>query len=195
MIKYLSQWAVLAVSVLWSLSAAAHTGVGTVHGFVAGLMHPMMGLDHLFAMLAVGLWAVYLGGRAMPGLPLAFIGLMSVGAKLGFSGYVLPHAELGVTWSVVVFGVALWRGWSIPTLLAGAMTASFAVFHGYVHAAEAGQMTDSTAAYLYGFLAATALLHGVGVGLGCWMRSAVWCRQAFGLVCTGTGLYWLVTGV
>jgi urease accessory protein len=164
MIKYLGQWAVLVVGVLGSLSAAAHTGMGSVHGFIAGFMHPMMGLDHLLAMLAVGLWAVYLGGRAMLGLPVAFIGLMSAGAVLGFSGFALPHAELGVAGSVLVLGVALWRGWFIPTLLAGAMTASF-----------------------------TALLHGLG--LGHWMRSAVWCRQAFGLMCTGTGLYWLVTGV
>jgi len=190
--KHFSQSVILAAGLLLPLAAAAHTGTGAVQGFTAGLLHPLLGFDHLLTMLAVGVWAVYLGGRAAGLLPLSFIGLMTVGAGLGFGGIALPHAESGVTLSVTVLGLALWRGWHLPVWLAGTMTAGFAVFHGYVHAAEADTVGGQSLAYLQGFLCTTAVLHVIGMGLGQLTRSVAPGRQLFGLVCTGTGLYWLL---
>ena len=184
------------VTVISALSAsmpvAAHTGTGAVHGFLAGLSHPAMGLDHLLTMVAVGLWAVHLGGRALLMLPLSFIGLMAIGAGLGFHGIDLPHAEAGITLSLVILGLALWQRWPVSIRLAGLMTACFAVFHGYVHALELNGSEGQVYAYSSGFLCATALLHGVGMGLGRLLKPITWGRPVFGLFCTGTGLYWLM---
>jgi len=185
-------FALLAGGLLASMSAAAHTGLETVAGFSAGFLHPLMGLDHLLTMMAVGLWAMYLGGRAVLLLPLAFLSLMTVGAGLAFAGYTLPQAEVGVTVSVVAAGLALWRGWQVPTLMAASITACFALFHGFVHAAEMAPLNGSVPFYALGFLSATALLHLAGMGLG-WAGTHT--RKAFGLCCTGAGLYWLVQGI
>jgi urease accessory protein len=106
---------------------------------------------------------------------------MTVGAGLGFGGIALPHAESGVTLSVTVLGLALWRGWHLPVWLAGTMTAGFAVFHGYVHAAEADTVGGESLAYLQGFLCTTAVLHVIGMGLGQLTRSVAPGRQLFGM--------------
>ena len=185
----------LAAGLLASTSVSAHTGIGTVAGFSAGLMHPLLGLDHLLVMVATGLWAVYLGGRAIVLLPLAFIALMTAGATLGFMGYVLPYAEWIIALSVLTLGLALWRGWQSPSLLAGGLTAFFALFHGYVHAAEIGEVSEAAYTYALGFLLTTALLHGVGMGLGLISGASGWKRKAYGLFCTGAGLYWLLQGI
>lgn len=195
MTKHSATKTMLLATLLVSLPVAAHTGTGTVHGFVAGLSHPVTGFDHLLTMAAVGLWAFNLGGRALWLLPLSFIGLMAAGAALGFHGIGLPHAESGITLSLVMLGLALWRGWSLSITLAAILTACFAVFHGYVHAAEARSAGGQVYAYSCGFLGATALLHGVGLVLGHLLKPVTWGRPAFGLFCTGTGLYWLIQGI
>lgn len=175
-----------------SAPALAHTGAGAVHGFAAGFVHPLEGADHLLAMVAVGLWASALGGRALWLLPLSFIGMMGLGAALAFAGFALPYAEWLVSASVLAFGLALWRDWRAASGWAGALVGAFALFHGYVHAEEIGGGADALG-YAAGFLLATASLHGLGVAAGLAGRGFEVLRRGFGLVCAGVGTYLLTS--
>ncbi len=145
--------------------ALAHTGHGDVSGFVAGFLHPVGGLDHVLAMVAVGLFAAHLRRRALWAVPAAFVALMAVGAALGMNGVGVPHVETGIALSVIVFGAMLALGLTLPVGVAMGLVGFFAIFHGHAHGAElpAGA---SGAAYAAGFLLATAALHGAGVGVG-----------------------------
>ncbi len=145
--------------------ALAHTGHGDTHGFIHGFMHPVGGLDHVLAMVAVGLFAARLGGRAQWAVPAAFVALMAAGGALGMNGVSVPHVETGIALSVVVFGLVLAAGVAPPLGLAAGLAGFFAIFHGHAHGAElpAGA---SGAAYAAGFLIATATLHVAGVALG-----------------------------
>ncbi len=145
--------------------AVAPTGAGVTHGFAAGFLHPVGGLDHLLAMVAVGLLAAVLGGRALWLVPASFVGAMVVGSLVGLTGAVLPAVELMIVASVVVFGALVAFGQGLPVALAMLLAGAFAVFHGYAHAAEMPAATPA-AAYGFGFVLATALLHGLGVALG-----------------------------
>lgn len=144
--------------------ALAHTGVGAVHGFGAGLLHPLFGLDHVLAMVAVGLWAGLTGGRARLAYPLAFVGMMILAGLWGMSGAQLPGVEIGIAVSVVVLGLAIAVRATPPLAAGAAACAIFAIFHGYAHGAElpAGA---SGLGYALGFVLATAALHGAGLGL------------------------------
>ncbi len=144
--------------------ALAHTGVGAVHGFGAGLMHPLFGLDHLLAMVAVGLWAGLTGGRARLAYPLAFVGMMVLSGLWGMSGAALPGVEIGIAVSVVVLGLAIALRATPPLAAGAAACAIFAIFHGHAHGAELPQ-GSSGLGYALGFVLATAALHGAGLGL------------------------------
>ncbi len=150
---------------LIAVPAAAHTGHGEVSGFTYGLMHPIGGLDHVLAMVAVGLLAYLLGGAALWGLPLAFITAMAAGGALALAGFHLPFVEAGIGLSVVVIGAMVALGKTTPGLLAAALTAVFAVFHGHAHGAEM-PATASGLSYGIGFVLATALLHAGGIVAG-----------------------------
>lgn len=144
--------------------ALAHTGVGAVHGFGAGLMHPLFGLDHLLAMVAVGLWAGLTGGRARLAYPLAFVGMMVLSGLWGMSGAALPGVEIGIAVSVVVLGLAIALKATPPLAAGAAACAIFAIFHGHAHGAELPQGASGLG-YALGFVLATAALHGAGLGL------------------------------
>ncbi len=144
--------------------ALAHTGVGAVHGFGAGLLHPLFGLDHLLAMVAVGLWAGLTGGRARLAYPLAFVGMMVLSGLWGMSGAALPGVEIGIAVSVVVLGLAIALRATPPLAAGAAACAIFAIFHGHAHGAELPQ-GSSGLGYALGFVLATAALHGAGLGL------------------------------
>jgi urease accessory protein len=146
-------------------AALAHPGHGAAIGAEAGFLHPLMGADHVLAMVAVGLLAALRGGRALWALPLSFLVLMSAGAGLGMAGVALPYAETGIALSIVVFGVAAIVGLRAPVALLASLVGVFAVFHGYAHGAEMPE-TASGLSFGFGFLAATALLHAAGLGLG-----------------------------
>ena len=146
-------------------AALAHPGHGVATGAEAGFLHPLMGADHILAMVAVGLLAALRGGRALWVLPLAFLTLMSAGAGLGMAGIALPYAETGIALSIIVFGLAAIVGLRAPVALLAALVGVFAVFHGYAHGAETPE-TASGLSFGLGFLAATALLHVAGIGLG-----------------------------
>lgn len=143
----------------------AHTGVGPVDGFSHGFGHPWGGWDHLLAILAVGLWASQLGGRALWAVPGAFVGLMAVGGLLGMSQIVLPGMEAGILGSVCVLGVLVAAAWRLPLAASAGVVGAFAIFHGWAHGLEmpAG---SSGASYALGFVLATALVHALGLAVG-----------------------------
>jgi urease accessory protein len=145
--------------------ALAHTGVGTVSGLAAGFAHPVGGLDHVLAMVAVGILAAQQGGRALWLVPAAFLAMMVAGGALGAAGFALPYVELGIVGSVIVLGAVVAAGRRMPVVLAMALAGIFAVFHGHAHGTEM-PLNASGLEYGAGFVLATALLHGAGVGLG-----------------------------
>jgi urease accessory protein len=153
------------VLVLLPGAALAHTGHGDAGGFAHGFMHPPSGLDHVLAMVAVGLYAALLGGRALWMVPATFVGVMAIGGALGTAGFALPYVEIAVALSVVVLGLAVALRVSLPTLAATALVGLFAIFHGYAHGAEMPQDT-SVYPYAAGFMLATAALHGAGIAMG-----------------------------
>lgn len=149
--------------VLVPTAALAHTGHGDTSGFMHGFMHPVGGLDHVLAMVAVGVFAFVLGGRALILVPLAFVGMMAVGFLLGVGQVDVPFVELGIALSSVVIGGVAAMGRPMPVAGAMALVGVFAIFHGHAHGAE---MPADAAGFEYalGFVAATALLHAAGIG-------------------------------
>lgn len=144
--------------------AFAHPGHGSGSGaLLAGFTHPLLGLDHVLAMVAVGLWAALLGGRAVWMVPAAFVACMLGGFVLAVTGLSLPAVEPGIAASVIILGVLLAAAVRLPLAPSTALVGLFAVFHGHAHGAE---LTSAAAAFGLGFVAATALLHGVGIALG-----------------------------
>ena len=143
----------------------AHTGHGNLDGFTHGFMHPIGGLDHVLAMVGVGLYAALLGGRALWLVPTSSVGVMAIGGALGIAGIGLPYAEIGIALSVIVLGLAVAFRISLPALAAMALVGFFAIFHGYTHGAEMPQNLSGHE-YAAGFMLATALLHGTGIALG-----------------------------
>ena len=156
--------AAAAIVVLLPGAAFAHPGHGGI-GFTHAFMHPLGGLDHVLAMVAVGLYAVLLGGRALWLVPATFVGVMALGGALGAAGYPLPYAEIGIALSVIVLGLAVAVRISLPTVAAMTLVGVFAVFHGHAHGTEMPQ-DASVYAYAAGFMLATALLHGAGIAIG-----------------------------
>jgi urease accessory protein len=146
-------------------AAFAHTGVGA-HGspFVSGLLHPLLGPDHLLAMVAVGIFAAMSGGRARWACPASFVGAMLVGGFLGFEGANLPVIEPAILASVIVLGLAIAFAVRPPLSLACGVIAVFGVAHGYAHGSEGPALGGLP--YAIGFVVATAALHGVGLALG-----------------------------
>lgn len=145
--------------------ARAHQEAGQAVGFLSGLAHPVSGLDHVLAMVAVGLWGAVLGPPAIWVLPVAFPVVMALGGLLGLLGIPVPGVEIGIALSAIVLG-AMVLAESRPTLwLAAAVVAFFAIFHGHAHGQE---LPEGTSALLYslGFVVATGLLHAVGILLG-----------------------------
>lgn len=156
-----------AVLVLVPTAASAHPGVPHTHDFVHGFVHPLGGLDHVLAMIAVGLLAVQLGGRALWFVPAAFVTAMTAAGVLGMSGGSIPYIETGIALSVLLLGAVVALRIGMPVMTAVAMVAVFAVFHGYAHGIEM-PINEIAAGGLYGagFITATILLHGVGIAAG-----------------------------
>lgn len=143
--------------------AFAHPGHGD-NGLIAGLGHPLGGLDHLLAMLAVGLWAAQQSGAARWALPVTFVATLLVGGLLGFAGLQLPALESGIAASVLALGLAVALAVRPPMLLAVIATAIFALFHGVAHGLELPEMSSAWR-YAAGFVVATAALHAAGYAL------------------------------
>jgi urease accessory protein len=165
--RFAMRRAVLAASlVLMPSLALAHPGIpGHTHDLASGFMHPIGGLDHVLAMVAVGLFAAQLGGRALWLVPASFVAAMTAADIAGMSGIALPLTETGIALSVIVLGGAIALRLAMPVAAAMALVGFFAIFHGYAHGIETPQ-TASGLLYGLGFVAATALLHGLGIGIG-----------------------------
>lgn len=158
-----------ALLVMVASPVLAHSGHET-----SGFAHPFTGIDHLLAMVGVGVWASLLAVKRPAAaylVPASFIAMMLVGAAAGFAGIKLPLVEAAIVASVLVLGALIVADIRLPSALAMAIVGLFAVFHGYAHAIEAP--TGGTGLYILGFVAATALLHAAGLGLGWAARRAV----------------------
>jgi urease accessory protein len=138
-------------------------------GLLAGFLHPLLGLEHLLAMLAVGLLSAQIGGRALWTVPAAFVAVMGVSAVAGIVGLPLPYVQYGLTISVFILGIAILLGNRVPEWAALIVVGIFAFFHGHAHGTQLPEVTDTISlllAYIFGFLVATAGLHVVGALIG-----------------------------
>src|SRR5579884_477926 len=143
----------------------AHPGHGSANSFVGGFSHPLFGLDHILAMVAVGLWAAQMGGRSLWAVPATFVGLMSVGGMLGMMGVHLPMVEAGILASVAVLGLLIATAARLPLVASMILVGLFAMFHGHAHGTEI-PATANGFSYALGFILATAALHACGIALG-----------------------------
>jgi len=146
-------------------AAFAHPGIGDAHGFVAGFAHPLGGLDHILAMVTVGIFAWQLGGRALWLVPATFVLAMAAGGALGMAGVPVPFVELGIAISVIVLGAIVAFARKAPVAIAVGIVGLFAIFHGHAHGTEM-PLDATSGAYAAGFMLATALLHVAGIALG-----------------------------
>jgi urease accessory protein len=154
-----------AAAMLAPALALAHEETGQAAGFLAGLAHPVSGMDHVFAMIAVGLWGAVLGPPAIWVLPVAFPLVMALGGLLGLLGIPVPGVEIGIAISAVVLGAMVLAQARPPIWLAALIVAFFAVFHGHAHGRELPEGANALL-YSFGFVVATGLLHAVGILLG-----------------------------
>ena len=153
------------VLVLYSAMACAHQGNGVADGFYSGFMHPVLGWDHIVAMVAVGLWGAFLGVPAIWLLPVIFPLVMACGGVLGVIGVPLPAVETGIGLSALVLGAMVAFAVRPPIWVAALIVAFFAIFHGYAHGVELPAAANPLA-YSLGFVIATGCLHLCGISLG-----------------------------
>lgn len=157
------------LAILPAAIAHAHVSVGETSGFWHGLQHPIGGLDHILAMLAVGLWAAQLGGHAVWSVPLAFVSIMTLGGVLGMSSVPLPFVEQGIIASDLILGALVLMATRLPLAVSISLVGILAIFHGYAHGEEMPKDT-SALEYAVGFVVATAALHLSGVGIAMLMN-------------------------
>lgn len=150
---------------LLSLEANAHVEDGQVGGFFSGFSHPLGGLDHVVAMVAVGLWGVFLGGQAMWSLPVIFPVVMALGGALGILKLELPGVEIGIALSGIVLGLMVTFAAKPPLWVAAVLVGIFAVFHGHAHGAELPEAAN-VLTFALGFVLSTGLLHLGGIAFG-----------------------------
>jgi urease accessory protein len=146
-------------------AAQAHPGLSHAHGIASGFAHPFSGWDHLLAMLAIGLWAAQLGGRACWRVPAAFVGVLAASAVAGHFLGIIPGLDQGIAATVLALGLLVAFAGRLPLAASLALAAVFAVFHGLAHGAEM-PATAGGLAYGVGFMSASALLTATGLGLG-----------------------------
>jgi urease accessory protein len=184
------------MGLVFTCPAVAHTGTGLAGGFSAGFKHPFTGLDHLLAMVSVGLWGAFLGRPLIYALPVVFPAMMVCGAALGMFGLPLPCVEMGIALSVMVLGGCIALPVKAPVWAASLIVAAFAVFHGYAHGKELPSAADPTG-YSVGFVLATGSLHVSGIGIGFlndWPGGVVATRSLGGLI-GGMGIWFLYRAI
>ena len=192
---------IAATASLFGMSAApafAHLDPAEHGSFMAGVSHPLFGIDHILAMVAVGLWASLLGGRAIWLVPTAFVGTMAVGFAAALLAWPLPFVEPVILASVVVIGLMAAVALNVPTALAMLMVGFFAFFHGHAHGGELG--AAGAASFGVGFAVSTAALHAAGIALGLGLANLfggatgrLLARLAGGA--TALGGLWLAAGI
>ena len=178
---------------LLPLFASAHVGQGDISGgFKAGVLHPITGLDHVIAMVAVGIWGAQLGRPAIWVLPVTFPLVMAMGGVMGAAGIPIPGIEIGIALSGLILGCMVAFALRPPLWFAGIIVAIFAICHGHAHGAELPQSANPIT-YAAGFVIATGCLHVVGILIGelyRWKRGQQVVRTAGGLIAAG-GAYFL----
>jgi len=177
------------------VSGFAHEGSSLPYGsFIAGLAHPVLGVDHFLAMVSVGILSAQIGGRAIWTVPTTFVSVMALGGLLGFLKVGLTSIELGISFSVLILGIAIAADRKLPVLVAMVAVGVFAVFHGYAHGAEMPTVANALR-YALGFMTGTALLHIAGLVVGDisqhYARGKILLRVA-GVAIAGAGTWFLV---
>jgi len=189
-----SRWAPLLFLIAFcAQSTQAHIQKGEAIGFLSGLRHPISGLDHVMAMIAVGLWGAQLGQPAIWVLPVAFPMVMALGGMMGLLGIPLPGIEYGIAASMILLGAAVMCELRPPLALAAALVGFFAIFHGHAHGTELPP-GENGLLYSMGFVMATGLLHGVGISVGLvhrWTWGRMFLRFA-GAFIAGAGVFFLL---
>lgn len=158
-------WIVLLSLVLLPQTALAHTGEGVTGGLMSGFMHPVAGLDHVTAMVAVGILGAFLGRPAIWVLPVVFPLVMAFGGVLGLVGIPIPFIEAGIAISSIVLGLMILFALKPPLWIAAIIVAAFSIFHGHAHGTELPNAANALA-YSVGFVVSTGLLHLAGIGIG-----------------------------
>lgn len=179
---------------VWSGATFGHAEVGVANGLVSGLLHPIFGLDHLLAMVAVGLWGAQLGMPAIYLLPITFPVVMALGGLLGVAGMPLPFIEIGIALSALALGAMVAMNLRPPLWIAATLVGLFAVFHGHAHGTEMPEAANPLA-YGIGFVISTGLLHLAGILLGLlirWPMGAAFIR-ACGAVISGFGVFFIAS--
>jgi urease accessory protein len=164
-------FSIIALLLLGITPALAHVGHGATESLVAGLMHPLGGLDHVAVMVAVGLWAALKGGRALWFWPVTFVGMMLIGGVLGMAHVALPFVEPAILASVVALGLMVALAVDMPVALGAVVVGGFALFHGHAHGSEVVENLGGFE-YMAGFALATATLHLTGIGFAQLMTRA-----------------------
>jgi urease accessory protein len=191
----LATWLVgpMLLALLWPSPALAHVQGGEAAGLLSGMRHPVSGLDHILAMVAVGLWGAQLGRPALWLLPVTFPMVMAFGGMLGLLGLALPGIEVGIAASAVLLGLMVACEARPPLWVAAALVGFFAIFHGHAHGAELPAGADAVL-YSIGFVIATGCLHAAGIGVGLiyrWPAGKATLRLAGGAVAlAGVAFLW-----
>ena len=180
------------MSACFAGTVSAHTFGAEGAGFAEGLVHPFIGMDHLLAMIAVGIWAVQLGGRALWQIPLAFVSVMAGGAGLAQLGFSLPLAETMIAASVLALGLMVAGSVRVSASVSVMAVSVFALFHGFAHGLEMPQ-AGAPLAYASGFLLATACLHLIGIALGVSLNRIQALSRLGGVAIAVSGMYLLTS--
>jgi len=181
------------LSALLLFSGAAQAHPGHAGGLGPGFAHPFSGLDHLLTIIVVGIWAAQLGGRARWVVPLGFVSMMTLGAALALGGILPPALDAGITLSLLVLGLLVAFARRMPSAVATALAAAFALFHGAAHGIELPYLADPRW-YSLGFIIATLCLHGLGVALGAFaQRHLPIATRMAGAATAGAGVALLMT--
>lgn len=178
---------------LWPAVAQAHAEPGRTLDLLSGLRHPVSGLDHVVAMVAVGLWGAQLGTPAVWALPVTFPVVTALGGMLALARFALPGVDIAIALSGIALGLAVLGSWRPAVWVAAVVVATFAVFHGYAHGAELPPGSNGLL-YSIGFVVATGTLHACGIAIGLlhrWRWGRIWLRVA-GASVASTGAWFLV---
>lgn len=189
--NHLTKLAVLTFAAT-TTAANAHIG-GIPGGFASGFFHPVLGWDHVAAMVAVGIWGAFLGRPALWLLPILFPMVMACGAALGIAGVPLSHIETGIALSSIVLGLLVLFGVRTPLWVAGIVVGIFAICHGYAHGVELPEASNPFA-FAIGFIISTGLLHlsGIGIGMMLGFPGGKYVVRGFGAVIAMIGTAFLV---
>ncbi|RVU84265.1 HupE/UreJ family protein [Leucothrix sargassi] len=176
----------IATTLLFLLSSAAfaHTGEGVSGGFLSGFLHPIAGLDHVTAMVAVGILGAFLGRPAIWVLPVVFPLVMAFGGILGIMGVPIPFIETGIAVSSIVLGLIIALALKMPLWVAAVLVAAFSIFHGHAHGTELPNAVNPLA-YSVGFVISTGILHLAGIAIGeliRWPAGVIIARAAGALI-------------